>query len=194
MTRSPLAIVAVSLACVFLAVLVGVVAWVAVNEPRRVPFDAEFTLVDDRGGPVDQSMFRRAPAILYFGYTRCPEVCPTTLFEVADWLNALGPEGQDLKAYFFSVDPERDTPEIMRGYVTAFTDRITGITGKPEEMKKVVDGWIVYAEKVPSENGDYHMSHTMSLLLVGADGRLKGLIPYGTHRDVALKSIKDLLL
>ncbi len=194
MMRGPLAIVVIGLAGVLFAILVGVVAWVALNEPRRGPFSAQFALVDDRGRPVDQSIFQGAQAVMYFGYTRCPEVCPTTLYEVADWLKGLGTQGQDLKVYFFSVDPERDTPEIMHGYVTAFTNRITGITGKPEEMRKVVDGWMVYAEKVPSDNGDYHMSHTMSLLLVGADGRLKGLIPYGTGREEAMKTIRDMLL
>ncbi len=151
-------------------------------------------LVDDNGEQVDQSLFKGSPALVYFGYTHCPKVCPTTLFEVAGYLKDLGPEGSGLKTYFFSVDPERDTPEVMHGYVTAFTDRIRGITGRPDEMQKVIEGWMIHAAKLPSEDGDYHMSHTMSLLLIGADGRLKGLLPYGAERDRALEQIRKTLL
>ncbi len=82
----------------------------------------------------------------------------------------------------------------MRSYVTAFTDRITGITGTEAEMKKVIDGWMIHASKLPSSDGDYHMSHTTSLLLIGADGRLKGMMPYGINEDEALKKIRASLL
>ncbi|GAA4158928.1 SCO family protein [Shinella granuli] len=194
MTRNLLAVAGLAVAGVFVTLLVGVMIWVAADSPRPGPFRAQFTLVDDRGEPVGPSIFHGSPALVYFGYTHCPEVCPTTLYEVADWLKTLGPEGEDLKAYFFSIDPERDTPEVMHGYVTAFTDRITGITGRPEEMKKVVDGWMIHASKLPSEDGDYHMSHTVSLLLVGADGRLKGMIPYGLDKQEAITKIRELLL
>ncbi|MDO1582574.1 SCO family protein [Rhizobium oryzicola] len=194
MIRNPLGILALSVAGIFVACLIGVTVWVAFDSQRPGPFRAQFALSDDRGNPVGPSIFQGSPALVYFGYTHCPEVCPTTLFEVADWLKTLGPEGERLKAYFFSIDPERDTPDVMHGYVTAFTDRITGITGKPEEMKKVVDGWMIHAAKLPSEDGDYHMSHTVSLLLVGPDGRLKGMLPYGVDKQEALTRIRGLLL
>ncbi|WP_245295110.1 SCO family protein [Pararhizobium antarcticum] len=176
------------------SILIGIMVWVGFDSPRRGPFDIAVSLLDDRGNPVDQSLFKGSPSLVYFGYTHCPEVRPTTLFEVAGYLNELGPEGAPLKSYFFTVDPERDTPELMHGYVNAFTDRITGITGKSEEMRKVIDGWMVHAAKLPSSDGDYHMSHTMSLLLIGADGRLKGLLPYGADQDEALKTIRRTLL
>lgn len=192
--RNPALLVAAIAAAAFGAVLVGVIVWVALDSPRTGPFGASFSLVDDRGEPVDKSIFKGGPSLVYFGYTHCPEVCPTTLFEVAGYLKALGPEGESLNAYFFSIDPERDTPEIMHGYVTAFTDRIRGITGKPEEMKKVVDGWMVHASRLPSEDSDYHMSHTTSLLLIGADGRLKGLLPYGADQEEAIEKIRGALL
>lgn len=191
---SPFALLGGGAAAVFVATLIGVMAWVAQDKPRAAPFDSKFSLVDDRGNPVDQTIFKGSPSLVYFGYTHCPEVCPTTLFEVAGWLKALGPEGEKLKAYFFTVDPERDTPQVMRSYVTAFTDRITGITGSNQEMQKVIDGWMVFAAKLPSSDGDYHMSHTTSLLLIGADGRLKGMVPYGLPEDEALSKIRASLL
>lgn len=192
--RNPFALAGGITATLFVAILVGVMVWVAMDTPRSGPFDAKFSLVDDRGKPVDQSLFKGSPALVYFGYTHCPEVCPTTLYEVAGYLKELGPQGAPLKAYFFSIDPERDTPEVMHGYVTAFTDRITGITGRPEEMQKVIDGWKVHAARLPSEDGDYHMSHTTSLFLIGADGRLKGLLPYGADLEQALAKIRNTLL
>lgn len=192
--RNPLVLAGAGLTAVFLAFLIGVMVWVGAANARPGPFHAQFSLVDDKGNPVDQSLFKGSPSLVYFGYTHCPEVCPTTLFEVSGYLNALGPGGKPLKAYFFSIDPERDTPDVMHGYVTAFTDRITGITGKPDEMQKVIDGWMIHESKLPSEDGDYHMSHTTSLLLVGADGRLKGLLPYGADQDEAIAKIRELLL
>lgn len=192
--RNPFVLISAVVGMIFGAILVGVIAWVAMDSPRPGPFNAKFSLIDDKGERVDQSLFKGSPSLVYFGYTHCPEVCPTTLFEVAGYLRDLGQEGSALKTYFFSVDPERDTPEVMHGYVTAFTDRIRGITGRPEEMQKVIDGWMIHAAKLPSEDGDYHMSHTMSLLLIGADGRLKGLLPYGAERDRALDQIRRTLL
>ena len=143
---------------------------------------------------MDQGLFKGRPSLVYFGYTHCPEVCPTTLFEVAGWLDKLGPQGDKLKAYFFTIDPARDTPDVMHAYVTSITNRITGITGSAQEMKKVTDGWMIHAERTYGDDSDYHMSHTTSLLLIGADGRLKGMIPYGEDDELALKKIRDTLL
>ncbi len=194
MRQKSLAITGLAASAVFVSALVALMVSLYLSEPRTGPFDRQFSLVDDRGNAVDQSIFRGHPALVYFGYTHCPEACPTTLYEVADWLGTLGDQGRALKAYFFSIDPERDTQEVMHDYVTAFSSRIMGITGTPEEMRKVSDGWFIHAAKLPSEDGNYHMSHTVSLLLIGADGRLKGLIPYGTDRDEALAKIRDVLL
>lgn len=189
-----LAITALTASALFVGALIAVMVSIYTEEPRTRPFETSFSLIDDQGRPVDKSIFKGHPALVYFGYTHCPEACPTTLYEMADWMNALGDKGQALKAYFFSVDPERDTQPVMHDYVGAFSSRITGITGLPEEMKKVSDGWFIHAEKEPSDTGDYHMSHTVALLLIGADGRLKGLIPYGTDRDEALAKIRRFLL
>lgn len=194
MIRNSKVIAALGCVGVFTAALVGIMIWVGMDSARPGPFHADFHLVNDHGQPVDQSIFKGSPALVYFGYTHCPEVCPTTLFEMADWLKALGPDGKPLKAYFFSIDPERDTPEILQEYLGAISNRITGITGDPAQMKKVIDGWMIYAAKLPSEDGNYHMSHTISLLLIGPDGRLKNMIPYQTDKDKALETIRSTLL
>ncbi|TKT45986.1 SCO family protein [Rhizobium sp. LC145] len=174
--------------------LSALMMWIYASEPRTGSFSAKFHLTDHLGRPADQGLFKGQPSLVYFGYTHCPVACPTTLYEMAGFFEKLGDEGKNLKGYFFTIDPERDSQEVVNGYVTAFTDRITGFTGEPEEMRKVVDGWRVHAEKVPDGSGGYSMDHTLTLFLVGADGRLKGVLPYGTDQDGALDKIRTTLL
>ncbi|MBN8953468.1 MAG: SCO family protein [Rhizobium tropici] len=153
-----------------------------------------FTLTDDRGQQITEKALAGHPSLVYFGYTHCPDVCPTTLYDMSGWFKTLGPQADGLKAYFFSVDPERDTPEVMHSYTGNFTDRITGITGNLDEMQKVIKGWRIYAKKVPSPDGGYTMDHTASVLLVDAGGNLRGTIAYQENNDVALQKIRNLLL
>ncbi len=175
-----------------MAFLVGVLAYTAIARPSGKP-DAPFQLTSTRGESVDQTVFKGRPSLVYFGYTHCPEVCPTTLYEMSGWLHELGAEGDRLQALFFTIDPERDTPEVLGPYVEAFSDRITGITGDKAEMRKVLDAWLVTAnENAAGES--YSMSHTMSVFLVGADGRLKGMLPYEVTMEDAVARIRDLLL
>lgn len=193
-TKNPFMLIATAVSAIFFCVLVGILAWTFKDEPRNSTFNTAFSLINDRGETVDETIFKGNPSLVYFGYTHCPEVCPTTLFEVAGYLKELGADGLPLKSYLFTVDPERDTPEIMNGYVTAFSDRITGVTGTPDEIKRVIAGWRAFAEKKPNKSGGYSMSHTMDLFLIGADGRLKGLIPYGADPDEAVEKIRSALL
>lgn len=194
MNFNRLTVILLAVAGVFTSSLVGVMIWVSVVSAQPGPFQAKFQLVNDRNQPVTENVFKGSPSLVYFGYTNCPEVCPTTLFELSDWMKQLGPASDKLKIYFFSVDPERDTPDVMHAYVTAFSDRITGVTGDPAQMKKVLDGWMIFAEKQPGNGSDYHMNHTTSLLMIGADGRLKGTIPYSSSREDALAAIRSTLL
>ena len=175
-----------------MAFLVGVLAYTAIARPSGKP-DAPFQLTSTRGESVDQTVFKGRPSLVYFGYTHCPEVCPTTLYEMSGWLHELGAEGDRLQALFFTIDPERDTPEVLGPYVEAFSDRITGITGDKAEMRKVLDAWLVTANENASGES-YSMSHTMSVFLVGADGRLKGMLPYEVTMEDAVARIRDLLL
>jgi protein SCO1/2 len=187
----------VAIATLFLVTL-GVLGWqYAVQGTDRsltagLHLGTDFTLVDHNGEPITQAAFEGRPTLLYFGFTRCPEVCPTTLYEMAGWLEALGEEGRDLQAFFISVDPERDTPEIMKGYAEAFTDRVVGITGDPDEISRVVAAWHVYAAKIPTEDGDYTMDHTASVFLVDRHGAFKGTIAYGEDAGTAIAKLKRL--
>lgn len=151
-----------------------------------------FSLVDHNGAPITEAAFAGKPTLLYFGFTRCPEVCPTTLYEMAGWLDALGEEGRDIQAFFISVDPERDTPELMKGYSEAFTDRVVGITGDPDEVARVVAAWHVYAARVPTDDGDYTMDHTASVFLIDRNGVFKGTIAYGESPETAIAKLRRL--
>lgn len=169
--------------------------WLIKRKPELVAghLGAPFSLVDQSGQPITEQALEGHPSLLYFGFTHCPEVCPTTLYEMSGWFKTLGSEAKDLRAFFVSVDPERDTPEVMKGYVTAFGDRITGITGSPSEIQKVITGWRIYAVKVPQPGGDYVMDHTASVMLLDRSGQFSGTISYGEKTDVALSKIRRLL-
>lgn len=154
---------------------------------------AAFDLVDHRGNPVDETIFAGHPSALFFGFTHCPEVCPTTMAEMAAWFEALGEEGEDLRAYFVSVDPERDTPALLGDYVSWVSDRITGITGDPAQIDSLARAWGVFYQKVPLEGDEYTMDHTASVFLLDRDGHFQGTIAYREDMATALGKLRNLL-
>ncbi|KQZ81389.1 hypothetical protein ASD64_10375 [Mesorhizobium sp. Root157] len=156
------------------------------------PFGAPFALIDQTGQPITEAALRGHPSVVFFGFTHCPEVCPTTLLEMAGWLNTLGDEGKGINAYFVSIDPERDTPEIMNTYISNFSDRIVGITGQPDKVQAMAKSFGIYSKKVPTEDGDYTMDHTASVLLLNAKGDFAGTIAYGESASNALAKLKRL--
>lgn len=152
-----------------------------------------YSLIDQRGIGVDQTMFEGHPSALFFGFTHCPEVCPTTMAEMSGWFEALGEDGKDLRAYFVSIDPERDTPAVLGDYVSWVSDRITGITGRPEEIARIAKTWGVYYARVPLEGSDYTMDHTASVFLLDAKGEFQGTIAYREDQATALGKLRNLL-
>jgi protein SCO1/2 len=163
------------------------------QQPEAASFgQASFSLLDQNGTPVDQMILKGQPSVLFFGFTHCPEVCPTTLAEMSTWFEQLGEEGRDLKGYFVSVDPERDTPDILGEYIE-WVPRVTGLTGTPEEVAKLAKAWGVYYAKQPLEGGDYTMDHTASVFLLDANGDFQGTIAYGEDSATAIGKIRNLL-
>jgi protein SCO1/2 len=156
------------------------------------PYGAPFALVNQTGAPITEAAFRGQPSAVFFGFTHCPEVCPTTLFELDGWLKKLGDDGKNLRAYFVTVDPERDTAEIMDTYVGNVSDRITGITGEPDKVHAMIKAFGIFARKVELEGGDYTMDHTASVILLDSDGSFAGTIAYEENPDTALAKLKRL--
>jgi len=156
------------------------------------PFGAPFALVDQKDQPITEAALRGHPSAVFFGFTHCPEVCPTTLFELDGWLKKLGDDGKDIKAYFVTVDPERDTPQAMDRYVSNVSDRIIGITGEPDKIAAMAKSFGIYSKKVPLDGGDYTMDHTASVLLLDKNGDFFGTIAYGESGDTALAKLKRL--
>lgn len=155
-------------------------------------FGAPFTLVQGDGAPITEDAFRGQPSAVFFGFTHCPEVCPTTLFELDGWLSTLGDEGKNIRAYFVTIDPERDTPEAVHSYVSNVSDRITGISGEPEKVMAMAKSFGIYTKRVELEGGDYTMDHTASIILLNSNGDFAGTIAYEENPDNALAKLKRL--
>jgi protein SCO1/2 len=156
------------------------------------PYGESFTLTDQNGAEITEAAFRGHPSAVFFGFTHCPEICPTTLFEMDGWLKQIGDEGKDIRAYFVTVDPERDTADIMKNYVSNVSQRILGITGEPAKVHDMAKAYNIYFRKVETEGGDYTMDHTASVLLLNARGEFAGTIAYGESPQAAVAKLKRL--
>jgi len=153
----------------------------------------DYALTTGTGQPFTAASFTGAPSMLFFGYTHCPDVCPTTLSEMAGWFEQLGAEGKPLRAFFVTVDPERDTAGVINDYVHAVSDRVTGVTGTRPEIDKVEAAWGVYAKQVPLKDGDYTMDHTATVYLIDSRGQFQGTIAYQEDSATAVAKLKNLI-
>ena len=152
-----------------------------------------FELVGVDGEPVSSEAFAGKARAVFFGFTHCPEVCPTTLFEAGGWLDALGEDADELQMIFVTVDPERDTPEALKEYMSAFDPRIVGLTGSRESVDEVIEDYKVHARKAPLEGGGYTMDHTASVLLFDSEGAFRGTVGYNEPDDATLAKLKRLV-
>lgn len=133
-----------------------------------------FALTSQDGKVVTDRELRGAPFLIFFGFTHCPDICPTKLFEISEALRAAGPKGEKLKALFVSVDPERDTPDVLKSYLGSFDPRIIGLTGDRAAIDATVKAYRAYAKKVPLKDGDYTMDHTALVYLMDKTGNFVG--------------------
>ena len=140
-----------------------------------------FQLTDQNGKAVTDKNLKGKPTLIFFGYTHCPDVCPTSLFEMSEVLRAMGKDADKVNAVFISVDPERDTPATMKDYLSSFDPHLEGLSGDPAETAKVITSYRVYAKKVPTKDGDYTMDHTALIYLMDRDGRF--VSPFNLKRS-----------
>ncbi len=144
-------------------------ALIGLNRPQQ-PIGGPFALTRDDGQPVTDQSFRGKYLLIYFGYTACRDVCPTTLASVAAALDTLGAKADGVQPLFITVDPHRDTAAVIHPYVAAFSPRIVGLTGAPAALQQVAREYRVKVARHPDPGGDL-IDHTSVLYLVGPDGR-----------------------
>ncbi|WP_454683209.1 SCO family protein [Ancylobacter moscoviensis] len=142
-----------------------------------------FELTDQDGQKVTQDTFLGAPTLVFFGFTHCPDICPTALFEMSQLFEALGSDSRKVTGLFITVDPERDTPEVMKSYLGSFHPSIQGLSGTPEQVAAVIKAYRAYAKKVPTQGEDYTMDHTAIVYLMGKDGSF--VAPFNLKRPPA---------
>lgn len=150
--------------------LAAVLSLTGVPGPPQVRVGGPFQLTDQNGRPISDADLRGKPFLVFFGFTHCPDICPTTLFEVSEVMRQLGKDADRTAALFISVDPERDTPEIMKDYLTSFDPHLRGVTGAPEKIAAVAKEYRVYYKKVPTTGDDYTMDHTAIVYLMDKNG------------------------
>lgn len=188
---------AVWAAVIVLLVAVGAVLYLSDSGDRPLVAGliggGAFSLVDQNGAPVTEAALKGHPSAMFFGYTFCPDICPTTLYDMTTLMEALGPDADKLKVYFVTVDPERDTQEAMAEYMAAFDPRFTGLTGSREEIDRILSAYRVNSRKVPRDEGPYLMDHTASVYLLDGEGKLTGTLDYQEATETALAKLKRLI-
>ena len=133
-----------------------------------------FQLVDQNGAAVTEKALLGKPSLIFFGFTHCPDVCPTALYELTQLYTALGPDADRLNSFFITVDPERDSPAQLKTYLSSFDPHIVALTGSTAAVEPVLKAFRVYAKKVPTANGEYTMDHTALVYLMDKTGRFVG--------------------
>jgi len=180
-TARPLVIVTAFTASLLVGLLV--MLW-AMGGVRGVTAPAaiggQFQLTDQSGAAVTEKDLQGKPTLIFFGFTHCPDVCPTSLFEISEVLRAMGKDADRVNAYFISVDPERDNAAAMKDYLSSFDPHLRGLTGDPASVQKVISEYRVYAKKVPLKDGDYTMDHTALIYLMDRDGKF--VSPFNVSR------------
>ena len=163
----------------------------AVTAPAAI--GGPFQLTDQTGQAVTEKNLKGKPTLIFFGFTHCPDVCPTSLFEISEVLKAMGTDADKVNAWFVSVDPERDTAAAMKDYLSSFDPHLKGLTGNPESVAKVLSAYRVYSKKVPLKDGDYTMDHTALIYLMDRDGHF--VAPFNLKRtpEEAAKDLKRYL-
>lgn len=147
-------------------------------------------LTDDHGTRVAPLDWLGQASMVFFGFTWCPDVCPTTLMDISGWLDDLGPDADRIRVSLITVDPERDSPQVLGEYLSNFDPRIRGLTGSPEDIAKAAAGFAVKYERVPRDDGDYTMNHTSGVYVFRPSGALSSIIDFHEDRQFAVPKIR----
>jgi protein SCO1/2 len=160
---------------------------------NREPIGGPFALIDHNGKPRTDADFRGKLLLVYFGFTYCPDVCPTDLQNIGLALDQLGSAGEKIQPLFITLDPERDTAEHLKDYVPMFHPRLIGLTGDAAAIHAAAAAYRAYYAKVPLKGDDYTIDHSSFIYVVGADGQYLGFFPPGTPPERIAESIRPRL-
>jgi protein SCO1/2 len=158
----------------------------------KVPIGGPFRLTSHEGKTFTDQDLKGKPFAVFFGFTHCPEVCPTTLYDLTQDLAALGKDADKMRVAFITVDPAQDTPELMKTYLGSFDPRIVGLTGTEEEIAAVAKAYKIYYRKVPTESG-YTMDHTATILLMDSRGEFYGTSNFQESDEIRRQKLRQLV-
>ena len=157
-----------------------------------MPIGGPFRLTSHEGKPFTEQDLKGRPFVVFFGFTHCPEVFPTTLYDLTQDLAALGQDAERLQAAFITVDPARDTPELMKTYLASFDPRIVGLTGAEEEIAAAARAYKIYYRKVPTDDG-YTMDHSATLFLMDSKGEFYGTSNFQEPEETRRAKLRQLI-
>jgi protein SCO1/2 len=192
----PALVAAIALACSVAACdkLPGKQASFQNTDVTGLDYAKDFSLTDHMGKPRTLADYKGKVVVVFFGYTQCPDVCPTTMAEMAGVMQKLGPLADQVQVAFITLDPERDTQELLAAYAPAFDKRFVGLRGSPEQTARVAKEFKVFYAKVPgTEPGSYTIDHTAGSYVFDRDGRLRLFIRHGQGGDAIEHDIRQLL-
>ena len=179
-----------------LALVFAVIVYFGVQSPSgpaAAAVGGPFRLEDQNGRPVTDQDMKGRPFLVFFGYTHCPDICPTSLFDISQVLQKLGGDADRTGALFITVDPERDTPAVLKDYLSNFDPHLRGLTGDPNAVNAAIKAYRVYAKKVPLEHGDYTMDHTAVVYLMDKEGRFVAPFNLKQTPDAAAAELRKYL-
>ena len=179
-----------------LALVLAVIVYFGIQSPigpAAAAVGGPFRLEDQNGQPVTDQDMKGRPFVVFFGYTHCPDICPTTLFDISQVLQKLGRDADRTGAIFITVDPERDTPTVLKDYLSNFDPHVRGLTGDANAVNAAIKAYRVYAKKVPLEHGDYTMDHTAIVYLMDKNGRFVAPFNLKQTPDAAATELRKYL-
>ena len=177
-----------------IAVTAGLVPGLPGSGPTPAAIGGPISLLDASGKRVTEAAFKGKPSLVFFGFTRCPEVCPTTLSDISALLGRLGPDADRLNVIFITIDPERDKPETLKEYLSNFDARIVGLSGSTEEIDRAARAFRVFYKRSPTSGGDYTMDHSTFTYLMDAGWTYWGVLGYGLPEQMVERKVRELLV
>ena len=179
--------------CLLLAAWLGVLPSAAALAQSDGKVGPTFELIDQRGKPFSGAALAGRPYAIFFGFTHCPDVCPTTLMTLSNTLQRLGADADRLRILFVSVDPERDTPEQLRQYLATFDPRIIGLTGSEAQIASAAKNWKVFHNKIPEDDGGFTIVHSAYVYLMDGANRLVGTMGFQDSEEEQAAKLRSLI-